>query len=163
MENEVCSDTGPILHLNEINQTHLLNIFNKIFISAQIKEELQKYNISKLYRNIKLININKDQVALIAERFNLDIGESSTIYLAKSLKKPVILTDDLYAREVSKSLDLKPVGTIGIILRSYRQKLITKEKTIKILIDLHKNSTLFVTDNLIKYAIDEVNKFKFSK
>tara|TARA_Y100000310_G_scaffold86973_1_gene83877 strand:+ start:13338 stop:13823 length:486 start_codon:yes stop_codon:yes gene_type:complete len=161
MENEACSDTGPILHLKEINKIELLKIFNKLFISTQIKEELQKYNIKDLPNNIKLHEINKDQVTLIAEKYNLDIGESSIIYLSKSLKIPIILTDDLYAREVSKSLDLKPIGTIGIILRNYREKLTTKEKTIQNLKQLHKNSTLFVTADLIKYAINEVNKYKF--
>lgn len=159
VNDNACTDTGPILHLQEINQLSLLKIFSKIFISVYIKEELLKYKIEKLPRNFKLESVNKDQVALLAERYSLDIGESSVIWLSKSLKIPLLLTDDLNVREIAKYLGIKPVGTVGIIMRCFREKLITQKKAIEILKEIHKKSSLFITSELINYAINEIKKF----
>ena len=160
MENETCSDTGPILHLYEVNQISLLNLFSKIFISSCIKEELLRHKIERLPKNVELQNINKDQVALLSERYSLDDGEASVIWMCKSFNIPILLTDDLNAREVAKSLDITSVGTIGIIIRNFREKKISREDAARALKDIFDNSSLFITSQLINNAIDEIKKFK---
>ena len=159
MENEACSDTGPILHLNEIDQIRLLNISKKIFVSDYIKEELSKHNIKSMPRNVKLKEINKSQVAFLVAKYDLDLGEVSVIWLCKSLKINILLTDDLEARELASYFEIKPVGSVGIILRAYREGLIDKANTIKTLEILQTKSTLFVTSELMSPAINEVKKF----
>ena len=160
MESKACSDTGPILHLHEIDKVSLLNVFDKIFISAYIKEELLKYKIESLANNFELKEVNKDQAALLAEKYVLEIGEASVVWLCKCLKVPLLLTDDLIAREVVMQLGIRPVGAVGVILRCFREKIVTQEHAIEILKLLHKKSSLFITSALINYAIGEVNRFK---
>ena len=86
---------------------------------------------------------------LIVERYSLNIGESSVIWLNKNLKIPILLTDDLDAREVAISLDIKVVGTIGVIIRSFREDIIDENSAIQILKDMYEKSSLFVTRELI--------------
>ena len=160
MANEAVSDTGPILHLHEINQKGMLSVFSKVFISHIVEEELGNYRVSPLPRNIEIMQINKDQTSLFAQRYDLELGESSGIWLCKSLKIPLFLTDDLDAREVASALDLKPVGTLGIIIRSYREKLIAQKEAISLIHALHENSSLFVTDRIVNHAIAELKKLK---
>jgi len=148
-ENKACSYTGPVLHLNEINKINLLKIFSKIIISFYVKEELSNYKIDFLPKNFEIDNVNKDQVLLIAERYSLNIGESLVIWLNKNLKIPILLTDDLDAREVAISLDIKVVGTIGVIIRSFREDIIDENSAIQILKDMYEKSSLFVTRELI--------------
>ncbi|HLC55911.1 MAG TPA: hypothetical protein VJJ23_01615 [Candidatus Nanoarchaeia archaeon] len=148
-ENKACSYTGLVLHLNEINKINLLKIFSKIIISFYVKEELSNYKIDFLPKNFEIDNVNKDQVLLIAERYSLNIGESLVIWLNKNLKIPILLTDDLDAREVAISLDIKVVGTIGVIIRSFREDIIDENSAIQILKDMYEKSSLFVTRELI--------------
>lgn len=156
---KVCSDTGPILHLNEINQIFLLKLFSKIFISDYVREELLRYEVKVLPKNIELKEVNKDQVGLLVEKYGLDISECSVIWLCKSLKISLLLTDDLNARDVAKYLEIEPVGTIGIIIRCFREKIIDKKKAIGLLKKVYEDSSLFITSELINYAIKEVEKF----
>ena len=160
MAGKACSDTGPILHLHEIKELFLLKVFDKVFISTNIKEELLKYEIENLSGNIVLKKINNDQTALLAERYGLDIGESSVIWLCKSLDVFLLLTDDLTAREAAIELELKPVGSVGIIVRCFREKTITSRRAIDSLRLLQAKSSLFITTELINYAVAEVKKFK---
>lgn len=157
MENRVVSDTGPILHLHEINKQGLLSLFSKIIISQIIQEELSKYRL-KINNNITIAKINNDQVAMLSQRYLLELGESSAIWLCKSLNIPLLLTDDLNAREVAQALEIKPVGTLGIIMRGYREKIISQKEAIELLNKLHKESSLFITSELINYAIKEVKR-----
>jgi predicted nucleic acid-binding protein len=46
MSEEVITDTGPLIHLDEIEQIVLLQkIFSKIYTTNLIQEEIIKYNI----------------------------------------------------------------------------------------------------------------------
>jgi|SRR3989338_2016047 len=160
MESEACSDSGPIIHLDEIKKLSLLNIFSKVIISTIIREELLKYNIENLPENISINSINKDQIILLSEKYSLDIGESSVILLCKALKISLMLTDDLDARGAAKQLDLEPVGTIGIVLRCFREDILNKVEAIKIVKDIYDNSSLFITSDLISYVIKEINGYE---
>ncbi len=156
---EACSDTGPILHLSEINSSSFLDIFKNVFISDHMEEELQKHKI-QLPGNAKLEKTNKDQTALLAEKYGLDVGEASALWLCKALKVELLLTDDLSTREVAKELGIRPAGTVGIIARNFRDGKIGQEKAIEALEKIHRESSLFVTSELINYAIGEIRKYK---
>jgi len=45
---EAVSDTGPILHLHEISQTEVLNIFERLFIPGMVAGELRFYRAFSL-------------------------------------------------------------------------------------------------------------------
>jgi len=160
MADKACSDTGPILHLHEISQSQLLKVFSKIFISGLINEELLKYKIEKLPRNIELKPVNNGQVALLAEKFALSTAEASALWMCECLKVPILLTDDLDARQAAIDMGIKPVGTIGIIIRCFREKIINEKEAVQILEGIYKNSSLFLTRSLIKYAISEIRRFR---
>jgi len=160
MGNKVCADTGPILHLHELKKISILNIFSTIFISSIVQDELKHHGLENLTKKVRLQQVNNNQVSLLSQKYGIDIGESSAIWLCKSLKISVLLTDDLAAREVAHAHGIRPVGTIGIILRSYRDGVISKSDALKILDVITIHSSLFVTSNLISLAKQELKKFK---
>ena len=159
MANDACSDTGPILHLTEIGKINLLHCFKKILISKLIEEELLEHNVQKFSKNISVEDVNKDQTVLLAEKYDLDIGESSIIYLCKKLRISLMLTDDLDARAIAIHLDLKPMGTLGVVMRAYRDNIINQKEAIDILNGIYKTSSLFVTKELIDYAAGEIKNY----
>jgi len=42
---EAVSDTGPILHLHEINRLYALSVFERLLIPALVAEELKSYGL----------------------------------------------------------------------------------------------------------------------
>lgn len=164
MGNDCCSDTGPVLHLKEVDSIFLLKIFRKIFrkifISQMIVEELSRYNVRSLPNNLVVKDVNNDQIVLISKKYDLDVGESSIIWLCRFLNINILLTDDLNAREVAVSLNIKPVGTMGIILRCFREKIINKKEAMIIIDNIQKISSLFITRELVSYIIKEIERFE---
>ncbi|MEK6909130.1 MAG: DUF3368 domain-containing protein [Nanoarchaeota archaeon] len=162
MENKAVSNTGPIIHLTEISFIDALEIFSSIFTSKEVIDELLKYKIG-LPKKVKLKNLShssKDMVKLFTNKYNLDIGESSAIALALQEKINYFITDDLDARIVAKDYSLEVHGTIGIVLRAFRQKIIDKKTTINKINELYNQSSLFITKDLVNNVLKAVEEFR---
>ena len=162
MASKAVSNTGPILHLNEINLIKALQVFQEVYIAEEVKNELisNKINIPK---RIKLINLKpqfKDVAEILVNKFSLDLGESQSIALALQEKVDYFLTDDLDARTVANVHGIEAHGTVGIILRTFREKIINKETAIKKVHELYAVSSLFITKDLINQIINSINEFK---
>lgn len=156
------SDTGPILHLSEINIVDCLDVFSKIFVPDEIIKELKK-NKTEIPKklNIKLlIDEWKDLVKILTNQKDLDLGESCAISLALQEKINCFLTDDLEARIVAKEYNLEVHGTVGIILRAFREKIINKNNAIEKVRELKSRSSLFITQDLIEEVVNSIKEFK---
>jgi predicted nucleic acid-binding protein len=162
MGSSACSDTGPILHLHELGNSGLLGIFSKVYTSGIVKSELLRRSV-KLGKKVIVQDVNNDQTVMLAKRYDLGLGEASILALCKALQVPIMLTDDLEAREVAKQLNIQPTGTIGIILRGYRKKIINYNRAKELLLELSAKSSLFITSNLIAYAVKELGDYKKKK
>jgi len=128
--NEAIADTGPILHLDEIGSLYLLKIFPKIYASNQVLKELKSFAVNlKKFKFIEPKAIEESRIKNLAKKSDLSKlheADISVLALADELKVKIILTDDLHLREKSKDNKLIPVGTIGIIFKSYTSGLITR-------------------------------------
>jgi predicted nucleic acid-binding protein len=162
MENKVVSNTGPILHLSEIKLSKALEIFQKILIPEEVSNELKKHKafLPKIVSIKPLSAESKDKTKAFANEYDLDLGESQAIALALQEKADYFITDDLDAREVAKRLNLEVHGTIGIILRAFREKLIERKEAISKIKELQTSSTLYITNDLIESIIGEIENFK---
>jgi predicted nucleic acid-binding protein len=161
MANKVISNTGPFIHLSEIKFLNALGIFSEIFISREVHKELIKSNI-KIPKKVKILELNsqsKDFTKILINQYELDLGESSSIALAIQEKINFFITDDLDARIIAKSYNIEIHGTIGIILRAFRKKIIDKKTAIEKIKSLKEKSSLYITTDLINEIIRAINKF----
>jgi predicted nucleic acid-binding protein len=162
MENKAVSNTGPIIHLSEINLINAFNIFREILTPDEVVSELRKNKIN-IPKSIKVKSLKgewKDLVKILTNQKDLDLGESCAISLSLQEKVNYFLTDDLDARIVAKEYLLEVHGTIGIILRAYREKLIDKKTAIEKVTELKTKSSLFITQDLIDNIISSINSFR---
>lgn len=161
MANKAVSNTGPILHLSEIEFLEALNIFSHVSIPEEVSNELIKNQVS-IPKKIKIISFKsewKDTIKVLTNQHNLNLGESQAIALALQENADFFITDDLDARMVAKNYNLEVHGTLGIILRSFREKIIDKNTAIQKIKELHTKSTLFITKDLIEKAVKEIVNF----
>lgn len=163
MENKAVSDTGPIIHLTEIDLAKALEIFSQITIPPEIANEIRMSRIS-LPKGIKVVSLTegyKDKVKLFTNEKNLDMGEAQAISLALQ-EGGIFLTDDLDAREIAKEFGIEVHGSLGIILRAFRERKINKMTAIEKVENLHSISSLFITRDLIEEAVNAINHYNES-
>lgn len=162
MANKAVSNTGPFLHLHEISLLKVLGIFSHILIPNEVERELRK-NKFVLPPKIKVRTLKsefKDKAKIFVNQHELDLGEAEAIALSLQEKADYFLTDDLGARQVANDYYLNVHGTIGIILRGFREELISKDTTIEKVRELKSKSSLFITQDLIDDVIKAILSFK---
>ena len=162
MASKAVSNTGPILHLNEIGLIKALDVFKEVCIADEVKNELIKSKIS-IPKKMNLINLKpqfKDVAEILVNKFSLHLGEAQSIALALQEKADYFLTDDLDARTVANVHGVEAHGTVGIVLRAFREKIINKEIAIKKVHELYTISSLFITKDIVNQIINSINDFK---
>ena len=153
------SDTGPILHLHEINAIKAMDLFS-IYVPEEVSEEMIKLRKKRFGILLMLKPKYKDISKLIAIENFIDIAESQAIALALQERIKLFFTDDLEARNIGKRYGLEVHGTLGILLRSFREGIFKKDEAIRNVIALYENSSLFITSDLVKWTIDRINEFQ---
>lgn len=159
-------DTGPFIHLYETESLKILRLFKSILIVDEVFNELKKAEfhnkISKI-KSVKLLQLSpkhKDMSKLLVEMHNIGLAESSSISLALQEKADVFITDDLDARNIAKNLNLDVHGTVGLILRAFREGVIQKDEAIAKIKELREKSSLYITKDLVEWTINQIKEYR---
>ncbi len=83
-------------------------------------------------------------------------GEQASLYLCRALQIPLLLTDDLAARDAAQVLGTTPVGSLGIVVRAFREGLFSMDAAEQYLLELQTTSSLFVTHAIVELAIEQL-------
>jgi len=126
------ADSGPLIGLARIGRLELLpRIFSEIIAPTEVWHEVTvkgrglpgAYEISQ----VKWIKIKGPSAQLVLPLSILvDAGEAQAIALAQTTPGCIILLDDARARKIAARLNIKQIGTIGLLLRAKRMGLIDK-------------------------------------
>ena len=164
--NQVVVDSGPIIHLSEIEVLPLMQIFDAIHLPDAVWiETVERGRVSSSamsgLSNLQRHALPSEDVAQFVRENDLEklqAGECECLCLCKNLKVVTLLTDDLAARDAAKRLGITPVGSLGVIVRAYRDGRISLEEAERCILALDSISTLFVTKAIVELAIGELKK-----
>ncbi len=158
------SNSGPLIHLAKAGCLDLLNkLFEHVIISVVVYNETVEKGLKENYADAVIIKkaIEKGFIRVedkitekkdIISNSQLHRGEIETINLAISLTTDVILLDDEEARIYAKGLNLKVKGTLGIIIDSFRKKILTRKKALRILDELNK--TMYLSADVYSFVLN---------
>lgn len=155
MKKTAVSNTGPILHLQEIKLLKLDRLFSRVIISELVSQELA-HLLGKLPQGIEVYsgkgNIN--QVGHLSRKYNLHPADVEVLSLCKELKPDLALADDLDLRDALREIGIITTGTVGLLFRFYTESIISSkelEKSIDLLFDY---SSLYLSKAFRKYIKD---------
>ena len=149
----VVSDSTPLINLTKIGRVNLpRDVFEKIYIPDAVFNEAVSQgsvlNTSDAFIIEKAVGtwIIREQVEpgvdaefrFLDTNLNLGSGEKEALKLCKQLNAVYFIADDREARRVSRILNIKPIGTCGILVQAFRRALITEGEALQILDDLVK-------------------------
>ncbi len=157
----IIADSGPLIAFARIDQLNLLpQLCKEILVPPEVWNEVTiygkglpgAYEVSK----VSWIKIQKPDPLLVKPlNILVDAGEAEAIALAQAISNSMILLDDSRARKVAGRLNIKQIGTIGLLLRAKRSKLIDKLKPH--LEALQKNG-IYIRQELIDAVLNEAGE-----
>lgn len=160
------SNSGPLIHLAKVGCLDLLNkLFEHVIISVVVYNETVEKGLKENYADAVIIKKAIEKGFIIVEdkitekkgsisNSQLHRGEIETINLAISFTTDVILLDDEEARIYAKGLNLKVKGTLGIIIDSFRKKILTRKKALRILDELNK--TMYLSADVYSFVLNSI-------
>ena len=162
----VISDTTPIISLLKINQLELLNhMFGDVQIPDAVYEELISNNrfqaeaeqiLSAEYIT-KVVVEDKKSVALLRRATGLDAGESEAIILSDEIKADLLLMDELKGRQIAKQMGLNIMGTIGILMTAFEEKLLSADE-IEQCAEVLRSNGRHISDRLYEQLMEKIRK-----
>ncbi|MBS3075266.1 DUF3368 domain-containing protein [Candidatus Pacearchaeota archaeon] len=150
------ADSSSLIIFAKINKLNILiKLFNKIQITKEIYNEIIEQGIlihapdAEILKNffnnkkIEIIELNKnyEEIAkkLRKTYFQLGIGEAEAIALSLQEKNKSLVIDERIGRNIAKLYDLKPIGSLRILLEAYKKKIINEKELRSSLDEMIKN------------------------
>ena len=145
MSREAVTNSTCLIGLERIGRLDLLpQVFSKVFAPSVVAAEVQ---ISLSWLRIQSVQ----NIAVVATlKTQMDAGEAEAIALAMELPNVLLILDDKKARRIAQQLNLKVIGTVGMLLRAKRQGVITE---IKPLISALLQADFRISESIVKEAL----------
>jgi predicted nucleic acid-binding protein len=159
----VC-DTGPIIHLNEVNALHLLKNTGEIILPYRVSLEI--LSVTNLADNfpewLKVVKLSSSQIKeahVWGKVGDLHTGEAEAFVLAKSKKADWLLTDDSAARLFASLFGMEVHGSLGIVLWNVAHGYISQREAERVLNNL-KQSSLWLSAKVFQEALKAIKEMK---
>lgn len=154
------SDTGPILHLYEADALSLLKLAGTIYIPPVVNVELAP-RIRELPNWIIVRALSPPYASEAVdwrEIDELDAGEAEAIALAREISADWLLTDDVAARLVARSVGIEIHGSLGIVVWAAANQHLNRDESYAAL-DRLERSSLWLSDAIrvdVRAALDRL-------
>jgi len=125
----VISNTSPLRYLIAIKRADLVSvIFNHVLIPRGVHAELTHSSSPEIVRNwmvqapnwLETRELGRSPEAQFVRA--LDQGEAEAIQLAVDLHADYLLIDERRGRQIATARGIPVIGTLGILIESYRRK-----------------------------------------
>lgn len=160
----VVSDTTPLISLMKAGQLNVLEpLFQEVLIPEAVYSELttnpkfpKEAELIQSSAFIRVVSVKEQKAVDILQRSSgLDLGESEAIVYADDVKADALLMDEAKGRQVAKNMGIYIMGTVGVLLMAYDEKLITGAD-VKDALEKMKKANIHISDNLINIALGKI-------
>jgi len=160
-EKIIIADSSPLIALARIGHLDLLpKLCSRILVPQAVWEEVTVRNSKAPGANevsrLKWIEIERPSPEFVEPLVILvDRGEAEAIGLALTIPDCLLLMDDARARRVAGRLNIRMIGTVGLLRRAKKAKLIDK---LRPLLEALQANGIYIRQNLIDAVLKNVGE-----
>lgn len=160
--NQVVVDTAPLISLDACDQIDILRrLYAHVIVPREVDRELSVGGETALPNGLTLAHRKWIKVRTLRSTPSrlllsaLDRGEAEVIALALEIRCPLVLLDELRARDIARAMGLQCVGTLGLLLRAKNDGLL---KAIGPSIDLMRSKGIRLGESLIELVLHQAGE-----
>ncbi len=161
----VVSDTTPLISLMKASRLDVLQqlfgevliptaVFNELTSNESFQEEAQQIRNCPF---IRVVSVSETKAVDVLRRSTgLDLGESEAIVFADDNNANVLLMDEAKGRQVAKAMGLFIMGTVGVLLAAFDEKVLSAED-VKAALQRLRQANRRISDSLIQAALEKLD------
>ena len=148
---KVIVNSTPLIILSKIGELEILkNLYGEIIIPRAVFEEVTiKSDAIKNLSWIKILEVQDKSNRKIYQA-KLHDGEVEVMMLAKEISADLLIIDDNAAKKFAKFLGFQVTGTLGILLKSKSEKIISEVKPI---LEKMQAENFYISEEIIKLVL----------
>lgn len=160
---DAISDTGPILHLHEIQQLRVLAVFDTLEVPDLVEIELRRFDLTmsrleaaagRPFVVSRLEPAVWEPLLASTEGGRLQAADAQVAALTSlRARGSVVLTDDMALRKLLERRGGPVAGTVGILVRAYHSNLLGKGALVTSIERLFSESTLHAGPGFRRYVL----------
>ena len=161
----VISDTTPLITLMKIGHLDILKqLFTTIAIPEAVYYELignadypQEAEIISTCDFIQIIAVpDRESVKRFQRITGLDLGESEAIIVSDLRNADLLLMDELKGRAVAKNMEIKVIGTLGILQKANEEGLLSATE-VEQSMDTMINNKRYISKELYNFVLGNLH------
>ena len=153
---QIVSDTSPLILLKKSGAMQIPEkLFNEVIIASKVRRELYRKEKEFFEKAgfIKQVEVkNRDLVRVLGTI--VDEGEAEAIALALEKMLPLLI-DDLKGRRLAESLEMKYIGTLGLLKIAKDRKIISEVRPV---IENLLEGGYYIDMKLIEKFLEDLNE-----
>ena len=162
----IVSNATPLIYLAKANHLEILkDVVHQILIPGLVYQDVvvegKRLGESDAFRVDQAVLQGWIMVEKARDVYPVEIpvhpGEAEVIALAKAMGIEWVLLDDIKARTASELAGLKPIGTLGILLRAIKDGKLSFHRFLSILEEMVR-SGFYLKEDLYLRAVREANR-----
>jgi len=160
----VVADACPVILLAKLDRLALVRgVFRgMIVLPESVRQELirdaipliEQRRIREFLKHCRVETVRDPGFAASA----LSVADRHVLTLAKKHRKSLILTDDRLVRCIALAEGVPVAGTLGVVIRALRAKLVTRPEALQAVDELVTQHQLRVSVDLYQEAIRQVRQ-----
>lgn len=168
---KLVSNATPLIFLAKANQLKILqtcvrqvfipqNVFHEVVVEGKRLDKKDAYRVDQDIKQGWIL------VQEVEEIYPIEIpihpGEAEVISLAKEMGIEIVLIDDVKARTAGELAGLKPIGTLGILLKAIKDHKLNFEEFLTTLEDIVQ-SGFYLREDVYLRAVQEAHRLSGRK
>jgi len=167
----VLCDASPLMTLGKLNRLDLLaSLFSEVQIPRAVYDEVVTQGLTRGAADAvtvrlfwqshqwPIVDVPEATVSAYIPPLVLDPGELEVLALAQSLADPLVLLDDEVARAEARRLNLRLCGTLGILVRAYRQSLLSFDQVELLIREIAARPDIWIAAGLCEQVLASLHR-----
>lgn len=157
---QAVADAGPLIHLDEVGRPEPWELFASVVVPSPVVEELRSRPEAPgagtvrddPFQTAPLTGEDKRQAETWSHDYDIGLTDAAVLAVADHRNVDLVLTDDLDLRDACHLTGVRPVGSVGLVLRAARTDRLGIDEAEDALDALLTESSLFLVPSLVVKA-----------
>jgi predicted nucleic acid-binding protein len=167
----VLCDASPLMTLGKLNRLDLFSsLFGEVQIPRAVYDEVVTQGLGRgaadaftvrLFwqrQQWPIVDVPETMLSAYVPSVVLDPGELELLALAQTLPDPLVLLDDEVARAEARRLKLRLCGTLGILVRAYRQSLLSFDQAELLIREIAARPDIWIAARLCERVLASLHR-----